>query len=85
MSSFSLKTIVVHKSVISLVMETNLRKGRLVHRVPYTKSREKLQELFQSVCGLFVNVNTVTYFNLFLCPFERRDMSVMTRVSNFIL
>ena len=25
----------------------------LVHRVPYTKSREKLQELFQSVCVLF--------------------------------
>ena len=45
--------IVVHKSVTSLVMETNLRKGGLVHRVPYTKSREKLQELFRSVCVLF--------------------------------
>ena len=53
MSSLSLKTVVVHKSVTSLVMETNLRKGGLVHRVPYTKSREKLQELFQSVCVLF--------------------------------
>ena len=29
------------------------RKGGLVHRVPWTKSREKLQELFQSVCVLF--------------------------------
>ena len=53
MSSLSLKTVVVHKSVTSLVMETNLRKGGLVHRVPYTKSRENLQELFQSVCVLF--------------------------------
>ena len=43
MSSLSLKTVVVHKSVTSLMMETNLQKGRLVHRVPYTKSREKPQ------------------------------------------
>ena len=34
MSSLSLKTAVVHKSVTSLMMETNLRKGGLVHRVP---------------------------------------------------
>ena len=50
MWSLSLKTVVVHRSVTSLVTETNLRKGGLVHRVPCTKSREKLQELFQSVC-----------------------------------
>ena len=53
MSSLSLKTVVVHKSVTSLVMETNLRKGGLDHRVPFTKSWEKPQELFQSVCVLF--------------------------------
>ena len=53
MSSLSLKTVVVRKSVTSLVIETNLRKGGLVHRVPYTKFREKLQELFLSVCVLF--------------------------------
>ena len=53
MSSLSLKTVVVHESVTSLMTETNLQKGGLVHRVPYTKSREKLQELFQSVCVLF--------------------------------
>ena len=53
MSSLSLKTDVVRKSVTSLVIETNLRKGGLVHRVPYTKFREKLQELFLSVCVLF--------------------------------
>ena len=33
--------------------ERNLQKGGLVHRVPYTKSREKLQKLFQSVSVLF--------------------------------
>ena len=49
MSSLSLKTIVVH----NVMMEANLRKGGLVHRVPCTKSREKLQELFQSACVLF--------------------------------
>ena len=53
MSSLSLKTVVVHKSVTSVMMEANLRKGGLVHRVPCTKSREKLQELFQSAFVLF--------------------------------
>ena len=33
----------------------------------------------------FVNINTVTYFNLFLRPFQQRDMSVMTRVPKFIV
>ena len=27
----------------------------------------------------------VTYFDLFVGPFKRRDMSLMTRVPNFIL
>ena len=85
MSSLSLKTVVVHKSVTSLVMETNLRKGRLVHRVPNTKSREKLSELFQSVCVSFCKYKHCNLFNLFFCPFKQRDMSVMTRVPNFIL
>ena len=42
------------------------------------RSREKLQEFFQSVqyTCCFVN-NTVTYFNLFVCPFKKRDVSVM--------
>ena len=75
----------VHNSVTSLMMKTNLQKGGLVHRVPYAKSREKLQEFFQSVYVLFCNINTITYFNLFVCPLKQRDMSVMTRVSNFIL
>ena len=46
MSSLSLKTVVVHESVTSLMTEKNLQKGGLVHRVPYTKSREKLQDFF---------------------------------------
>ena len=58
MSSLSLKTVVVHKSVTSLMTKTNLQKGGLVHRLVHTKyssrlvhtkSREKLQELFRSV------------------------------------
>ena len=71
MSSLSLKTVVVHKSVTSLMMETNFRKGGLIHRVPRTKS------CFRVYACSFVNINTVTCFNLFLCPFKQRDMSVM--------
>ena len=52
MSISSLKTIVVHYSVTLLMMATNLQKGGRVHRVPCTKTQEKLQELFQSVCVL---------------------------------
>ena len=33
----------------SLMMETNVRKGGLVHGVLGAKSREKLKEFFQSV------------------------------------
>ena len=40
----------------------NLQKGGLVHRVPYTKSREKLQELFQSVCVLFCKYKQCNLF-----------------------
>ena len=54
MTSLSLKTVVVHMSITSLITGTNLQKGGLVHRVPCTKSREKLHELFLlSVCVLF--------------------------------
>ena len=67
MSSLSLKTVVVHESVALLVMETNLRKGGLVHWVPYTKSREKLQELFQSVCVLFCKYKDCNKMPLFFC------------------
>ena len=85
MSSLSLKNAMVHKSVIALMTGTNLQKGGLVHRVPRTKSREKLHELFQSACVLFCKYKDCNQFNLFLCPFKRRHMSVMSRVPNFIL
>ena len=69
MSNLSLKTVVVHKSVTSLVMETNLRKEGFVHRVPYTKSREKLQELFQSVYVLFCKYKHCNLFKLVFVSF----------------
>ena len=46
MSNLSLKTVLVHNSVTPLVIETNLQKVGLVHRVPCAKSREKLQNSF---------------------------------------
>ena len=61
MSSLSLKTVVVHTSV-TLMMETNLWKGGLIHRVPYTESQENLQELFQSVCVLFCKYKLCNLF-----------------------
>ena len=62
MSSLSLKTVVVHNSVTSLMTVTNLQKKGLVHRVPCSKSREKLQELFQSVWVLFCKYNHCNLF-----------------------
>ena len=84
MSNLSLNSVVVHDSGKSFTMEANLQKGRLFHRVPCVKSREKLQEFFQSVARCFVN-NTVMYFNLLACPFKPCNTSVITRVPNFIL
>ena len=53
MSSLSLKPVVVHNSVTSLMKAKNLQKDGLVHRVPCAKSREKLQEFDRSVGVLF--------------------------------
>ena len=75
----------VHNSVASLMMEPNLQKGRLVYWVPCAKSRRNCNNSFRVYACCFVNMNTVTYFNLSGCPFKQRDMSVMTRVPNFIL
>ena len=36
-------------------------------------------EAARIVSECFVNGNIVTHFNLFLCPFEKRDMSVMPK------
>ena len=74
----------VHDSVTSLMMEPNLQKGRLVYWVPCAKSRRNCNNYFRVYACCFVNMNTVTYFNLSGCPFKQRDMSVMTRVPNFI-
>ena len=49
----------------------------------YEISGETVRNISECAC-CFVNINTATYFNLFLCPFKQRDMSVMTRVPNFI-
>ena len=50
MLSLSLKTVLVHNSVKSLIMETNFQKGGQVHCVPCAKSREKLQEFQKCLC-----------------------------------
>ena len=50
----------------------------------YEISGETVRNISECAC-CFVNINTATYFNLFLCPFKQHDMSVMTRVPNFIL
>ena len=61
------------------MIETNLWKGGLVHRVPCAKSRKNHDNSLRVYACCFAK-NTVTYFNLFVCPFMQRDMSVMTRV-----
>ena len=52
MLSLSLKTVVVCSSVKQLTMETNLPKVGMVNCVLCAKSREKLQEFFQSIGAL---------------------------------
>ena len=73
MSNLSLKTVLVHNSVTPLVIETNLQKVGLVHRVPCAKSREKLHNSFREYACCFVNINTITYFILFVCPLKQRN------------
>ena len=65
-SSLSLKTVVVHKSVTSLVMEKNLRKGGLV----FSNLGRNSKNYFRVYACCFVNINTVTYFNLFFVSFQ---------------
>ena len=71
----------VHKSVTSLMTEANLQEGGLVHQFPCTKSREKLQELFQGV----LQTETLSPILTCFCVLLSNAMSVMTRVPNFIL
>ena len=53
----------------SVMTETNLQKGGLVHRVPWAKSREKLQELFQSECVFFCKYKHRNVFQLVFVSF----------------
>ena len=85
MSSLSLKTVVVHKSVTSLMTETNLQKEGQFIGFRILNLGRNWKNCFGVYACCFVNINTATYFNLFLCPFKQRDMSVMTRVPNLIL
>ena len=81
MSSLSLKTVMVHKSVTALMTGKNLQKGGLVHRVPRTKSWEKLQELFQSTCALFCKYK---HCNLFLHLASSVDVSKRKELSSMM-
>ena len=47
-------------------------------------SGENAKILSECMRVVLVN-NTVTYFDLFVGPFKRRNMSRMTKVLNFIL
>ena len=83
MSNLSLKTVLVHNSVTPWMIETNLQKVRLVHRVPCAKSREKLHNSFREYACCFVNINTVTYFILFVCPLKQRNNDCNDRSAKF--
>ena len=66
-------------------MKTNLQKGRLVIAFHVCKISGETATIV-SECKRVVLVNdTVTHFNLFVCPFKQHDMSVMNRVPNFVL
>ena len=83
MSNLSLKTVLAHNSVTPLVIETNLQKVGLVHRVPCAKSREKLQNSFREYACCFVNINIITYFILFVCPLKQRNNVCNNRSAKF--
>ena len=53
-------------------------------RSVYKISGETARILSEYMLVVLVNT-TVTYFDLFVSPFKRRNMSLMTKVLNFIL
>ena len=83
MSNLSLKTVLVHNSVTPWMIETNFQKVGLVHRVLCVKSREKLHNSFREYACCFVNINTVTYFILFVCPLKQRNNDCNDRSAKF--
>ena len=84
MLSLSVKTVVAHKTVKPLMMEKFVERKASSSRSVCKISGETARILSECMRVVWVN-NTVTYFNLFVCPFKQHDMSVMTRVSNFTL
>ena len=84
MLSLSVKTVVAHKTVKPLMMEKFVERKASSSRSVCKISGETARILSECMRVVWVN-NTVTYFNLFVCPFKLHDMPVMTRVSNFTL
>ena len=84
MLSLSVKTVVVHNTVKPLMMEKIVKRRASSSRSACKISGETARILSECMRVVWVN-NTVTYFNLFMCPFKKHDMSVMTRVPDFIL
>ena len=70
MLSLSLKTVVVHKSVTSLMTVTNLHKEGKFIRFRILNLRRNCKNCFGVYACCFVNINTATYFNLFLCQHQ---------------
>ena len=83
MLSLSVKTVVVHNTVIPLRMEKIVERRDSSSRSVSKISGETARILSECMPVVWVN-NTVTYFNLFAGQSKRHDMSVMTRVPNFI-
>ena len=72
-----------HRKIINdgnRFVERRLSSSRSVCKI----SGETARILSECMRVVLVN-NTVTYLNLFVGPFKQRDMSLMTRVPNFIL
>ena len=84
MLSLSVKTVLVHNTVKPLMMEKIVKRRASSSRSVCKISGETARILSECMRVVLVN-NTVTYLNLFVGPFRQRDMSLMTRVPNFIL
>ena len=69
-----------HDHVTQYIVEKRASSSRIVCKI----SGETARILSKCMRVVLVN-NTVTYLNLFVGPFKQRDMSLMTRVPNFIL
>ena len=84
MLSLSVKTVVAHKTVKPLMMENFVERKASSSRSVCKISGETARILSECMRAVLVN-NTVTYFDLFVGPFKRRNISLMTKVLNFIL